>query len=135
MSHGCPPKCTGIIAFVFGVIRRAVSSGSKFIVSGSISTSTARADYFARRQHFFLSNRSAMEWHSQLREFVLQCVSDRNKRSLHCLSSTFSRCQDASYHGDALNLHRKRLSAFPADRCNGYRGTVRQQVRSTRRVI
>ena len=46
ISQGWPPRCTGITARVFGVIRRAKSSGSRFIVAGSISAKTGRAPVY-----------------------------------------------------------------------------------------
>ena len=40
---GRPNRCTGMIAFVFGVIRRSTSSGSRFSDTGSMSAKTGVA--------------------------------------------------------------------------------------------
>ena len=40
---GRPNRCTGMIAFVRGVIRAATSSGSRFSVTGSMSAKTGVA--------------------------------------------------------------------------------------------
>ena len=43
ISQGRPAKCTGMIAFVFGVIFVSTSCGEIFIVIGSISAKTGLA--------------------------------------------------------------------------------------------
>ena len=43
ISAGCPNKCTGMIAFVFGVIAASIAFGQILNVRGSISTKTGMA--------------------------------------------------------------------------------------------
>ncbi len=47
MSHGWPKRCTGMIAFVLGVIAPAILSASMRAVSSRTSTSTGFAPVMA----------------------------------------------------------------------------------------